>query len=294
MIEIQHSTTHSTSTLVPTTLVTTTSVIYTKHAHQLHHVTLQVNFKEVKKPAMHVFNKLNHHVHVLKDSMPVLGDVKNVNLDLLITEDQITSTTTTTSVTTRHVHQLHHVTLQANFKEVQKPAMHVFNKLNHHVHVLKDSMPVLGDVKNVNSDQSITEDQTTSTITTTLEDNTRHAHQLHHVTLQANFKEVQKLAMHVFNKLNHHVHVLKDSMPVLGDVKNVNSDQSITEDQTTSTITTTLEDNTRHAHQLHHVTLQANFKEVQKLAMPANNKLNHHVDALKDSTPIFGNVKSVN
>jgi len=95
---------------------------------------------------MHVFNKLNHHVHVLKDSMPVLGDVKNVNLDLSITEDQITSTTTTTSVTTRHVHQLHHVTHQDNFKEVQKPAMHVFNKLNHHVDAHKDSTPIVGNV----------------------------------------------------------------------------------------------------------------------------------------------------
>ena len=121
------------------------------------------------------------------------------------------TTTTNSVIYTKHAHKLHHVTLQVNFKEVKKPAMHVFNKLNHHVHVLKDSMPVLGDVKNVNSDQSITEDQTTSTITTTLEDNTRHAHQLHHVTLQANFKEVQKPAMHVFNKLNHHVDVLKDS-----------------------------------------------------------------------------------
>jgi len=75
MIEIQHSTTHSTSTLVPTTLVTTTSVICTRHAHQLHHVTLQANFKEVQKPAMHVFNKLNHHVDAHKDSTPIVGSV---------------------------------------------------------------------------------------------------------------------------------------------------------------------------------------------------------------------------
>ena len=51
---------------------------------------------------------------------------------------------------------------------------------------------------------------------------------------------------------------------------------------------------TKPVFQPEHVTLQANFKEVQKLAMPANNKLNHHVDALKDSTPIFGDVKSAN
>ena len=289
MIEIQHSTTHSTSTLVPTTLVTTTSVIYTKHAHQLHHVTLQVNFKEVKKPAMHVFNKLNHHVHVLKDSMPVLGDVKNVNLDPSITEDQITSTTSITTTTlednTKHVLQLQHVTEQDNYKEVQKHAMHVFKDQKFNVDVPKGSIKIkmFGHAKNVPLDGEETQSQT-------------NVFRLHHVTLQANFKEVQKLAMNVFNKLNHHVHVLKDSMLLSGDVKNVNSDQSITEDPITSTTsTTTITSVTiRHAHQLHHVTLQANFKEVQKLAMPANNKLNHHVDALKDSTPIFGNVKSVN
>jgi len=138
-------------------LETTTSETCTRHAHQLHHVTLQANFKVVQKPAMHVFNKLNHHVHVLKDLMLLSGDVKNVNLDQSTTEDQTTSTTTATSVTTRHAHQLHHVTLQDNFKEVQKPAMHVFNKLNNHVDVLKDSTPIFGNVKNVNSDKLMTE-----------------------------------------------------------------------------------------------------------------------------------------
>ena len=95
---------------------------------------------------MHVFNKLSHHVHVPKDSMLLSGNVKNVLLDISITEDQTTSTTTTTSVTIRPVHQLHHVTHQDNFKEVQKPAMHVFNKLNHHVDAHKDSTPIVGSV----------------------------------------------------------------------------------------------------------------------------------------------------
>ena len=107
------------------------------------------------------------------------------------------------------------------------------------------------------------------------------------------------------NKLNHHVDALKDSTPKFGNVQNVILDLQMIEIQHSTThststlvpttlVTTTSVICTRHAHQLTHVTLQANFKEVQKLAMPANNKLNHHVDALKDSTPIFGDVKSAN
>ena len=258
----------------------------TKPVFQPEHVTLQVNFKEVKKPAMHVFNKLNHHVHVLRDSMPVLGDVKNVNLDPSITEDQITSTTSITTTTlednTKHVLQLQHVTEQDNYKEVQKHAMHVFKDQKFNVDVPKGSIKIkmFGHAKNVPLDGEETQSQT-------------NVFRPHHVTLQANFKEVQKLAMNVFNKLNHHVHVLKDLMLLYGNVKNVLLDISITEDQTTSTTTTTSV-TTRHAHQLHHVTLQDNFKEVQKPAMHVFNKLNNHVDVLKDSTPIFGNVKNVN
>ena len=248
----------------------------TKPVFQPEHVTLQVNFKEVKKPAMHVFNKLNHHVHVLRDSMPVLGDVKNVNLDPSITEDQITSTTSITTTTlednTKHVLQLQHVTEQDNYKEVQKHAMHVFKDQKFNVDVPKGSIKIkmFGHAKNVPLDGEETQSQT-------------NVFRPHHVTLQANFKEVQKLAMNVFNKLNHHVHVLKDLMLLYGNVKNVLLDISITEDQTTSTTTTTSV-TTRHAHQLHHVTLQDNFKEVQKPAMHVFNKLNNHVDVLKDST----------
>ena len=55
---------------------------------------------------------------------------------------------------------------------------------------------------------------------------------LHHVALQAKLEEAQKLAMNVFNKFNHHVDALKDSIPLHGNVTNVNPDSKMIETPT--------------------------------------------------------------
>jgi len=204
--------THSTSTSTTTTLVTTTSVINTRHANQHNHVTDQANLEEAQKLAMLAQLCPNLHVDAHKDLMLLHGNVLNVHLVKEMTEIQIhtmhlisTSTTTTlatiTSVCTKLVLMHHHVTLQDNLELDQKPAMPVNNDQKNYVDVLNFSTHKPGDVKNVVSDKLMTKihKETDQEINGNppLMDNTRHAHQLHHVTLQANFQVVQKLAMHV-------------------------------------------------------------------------------------------------
>ena len=161
--------------------------------------------------------------------------------------------------------------------------MLVNNNKNHHVHVLKDSTQTFGNVKNVLLDGEMTDNSTISTVTTTsmLEDsvNTKLVLKLQDA-LSVKSKEVQKIAIHVFQELKTNADVLKDSTMLSGNAKNVLSVSSETHKPT-------------NVLQLHHVTPQAKLEEVQKHAMLVHNNKNHHVHVHKDSIQIFGNVKNV-
>ena len=100
---------------------------------------------------MHVNNNKKDNVVVLKDSILLYGHVKTAHSDLEMTDNSTRSIISTMSTTFKEPHiklvfPPQHVMHQVKSEEVQKLAINANNKLSHHVHVLKDSIQLTGNV----------------------------------------------------------------------------------------------------------------------------------------------------